>query len=77
MCRSTKKKTAYAKPTAIFAGYEISADGFHPKPELTRAIREFPRPSNITGLRSFYGLCQQVGNFSDQIATALSLLSPL
>ena len=32
---------------------------------------------NVTDLRSFYGLCQQVGNFSDQIAGALVPLSPL
>jgi hypothetical protein len=72
-----KNKTVFAKPTAIFAGYEVSADGFRPNPELTRAIREFPRPTNITDLRSFYGLCQQVGNFSDKISAALNPLSPL
>jgi hypothetical protein len=65
-----KKKTVYANTTANFAGYEISADGFRPNPELARTIREFPRPSNVTDLRSFYGLCQQVGNFSDKIAAA-------
>jgi hypothetical protein len=71
-----KKKTVYANTTVIFAGYEISADGFRPIPELTRAIREFPRPSIVTDLRSFYGLCQQVRNFSDKIAVALAPLSP-
>ncbi len=72
-----KNKTVFAQPTAIFAGYEVSADGFRPNPALTRAISEFPRPANITDLRSFYGLCQQVGNFSDKIAAALAPLSPL
>jgi hypothetical protein len=77
MYHSTRKKTVYANTTAIFAGYEISADGFRPHPELARTIREFPRPSNVTDLRSFYGLCQQVGNFSDKIAAASAPLSPL
>jgi hypothetical protein len=72
-----KNKTVFAKPTAIFAGYKVSADGLRPNPELTRAIREFPWPANITNLRSFYGLCQQVGNFSDKIAAVLALLSQL
>ena len=34
-------------------------------------------PSNITDLRSFFGLCQQVGNFSPKIASTLAPLSPL
>jgi hypothetical protein len=50
-----KSKSVFAQPTAIFAGYEVSADGFRPNPALTRAIREFPRPANITDLRFFYG----------------------
>jgi hypothetical protein len=66
-----KNKTVFAKPTAIFAGYEVSADGFRPNPELTRVIREFLQPTNI------HGLCQQVGNFSDKISAALNPLSPL
>ena len=72
-----RKKTMFAKETAIFAGYVVSTDGFRPNPELMRAIRDFPFPKNVTDLRSFYGLCQQVGNFSDQIAGALVPLSPL
>jgi hypothetical protein len=72
-----KNNTVFAKPTDIFVGYEDSADGFWPNPELTRAIREFPQPANITNLRSFYVLCQQVGNLSDKIAAALAPLSLL
>jgi hypothetical protein len=70
-----KQYKVFAKPTAIFAGYGVSADGFRLNPELTRAIRKFPRPEKITDLRSFYGLCQQVGNLSDKIAAALTPLS--
>lgn len=69
-----KQKTSFAKPTAISAGYEVSTDGFQPNPELTKIIREFPRPSNVTDLQTFCGLCQQVGNFSYQIAAALAPL---
>ena len=60
-----------------FGGYIIDADGFRPDPDLTRAIRLFPKPENVTDLRSFFGLCQQVGSFSDKIAAALDPLSPL
>jgi hypothetical protein len=72
-----RAKTTFAEPTGKFAGYVVSEDGFRPSPDLTRAIREFPQPRNVTDLRSFYGLCQQVSNFSSKIAAALAPLSPL
>ena len=59
-----RKKTTFAENTGVFAGYVVSEHGFCPNPDLTCAIREFPQPSNITDLRPFFGLCQQVGNFS-------------
>lgn len=72
-----RKKMVFANHSVVFAGYVVSENGFCPNPELTRAIREFPRPGNITDLRSFFGLCQQVGNFSIKLAATLAPLSPL
>ena len=72
-----KTEAAFAVEETEFAGYELSIKGYTPSQELTRAIASFPRPLNRTDLRSFSGLCQQVGNFSDKIATALLPLSPL
>ena len=72
-----RAKTTFAEPTCKFAGYVLSEEGFRPIPDLTRDIREFPEPRNVTDLRSFFGLCQQVGNFSSKIATAIAPLSPL
>ncbi|KZS04174.1 Uncharacterized protein APZ42_032919 [Daphnia magna] len=72
-----RKKTVFATHSVVFAGYVVSENGFCPNPELTRAIREFPRPGNITDLRSFFGLCQQVGNFSIKLAATLAPLSPM
>ena len=73
------KKTigAFAVSKLEFAGFELSGEGYGPSKELTRAISQFPRPLNVTDLRSFNGLCQQVGNHSSQIAAALTPLSPL
>jgi hypothetical protein len=70
-------KIVSAQPAVTFRGYVVDADGFRPNQELTRAIRQFPTPGSITDVRSFFGLCQQVGNFSDQLSTALDPLSPL
>jgi hypothetical protein len=67
-------KIVFAQPAVTFGGYVVDANGFRPDPELTR---EFPTPGSITDIRSFFGLCQHVGYFSDQLATALDPLSPL
>ncbi|EFX66601.1 hypothetical protein DAPPUDRAFT_262825 [Daphnia pulex] len=72
-----KKKTVLASLTGVFVGYVVSENGFCPNHALTQAIREFLQPSNLTDLRSFVGLCQQVGNFSTKIAAALVPLAPL
>ena len=73
------KKTigAFAVEEGDFAGYRLNSEGYGPSPELTRAIEEFPRPADKTDLRSFNGLCQQVGLFSNEIATALAPFAPL
>ena len=73
------KKTigAFAAEEGDFAGYRLNSEGYSPSPELTRAIQDFPRPADKTDLRSFNGLCQQVGLFSDEIAEALAPFSPL
>ncbi len=65
-----KNKTVFASHTGVFAGYVVSEHGFCPNHALTQVIREFPQSSNVTDLRSFFGLCQQVGNFSPMIAAA-------
>ena len=70
-------KLAFAQPSAIFGGYAIDSSGFRPNPNLTRAIRDFPVPTNVTDVRSFCGLYQQVGNFSTLLASTLLPLSPL
>ena len=64
-------------PSVKFGGFIVESSGFRPDPELTKAISAFPSPQNFTDLRSFFDLCQQVGNFSSQVAAALSPLSSL
>ena len=71
------RKVQFAQHTVKFGGYVVSENHFKPDPELTDAIRRFPEPKNSTDLRAFFGLCQQVGNFSNRISTALGPLAPL
>ncbi|KZS09590.1 Uncharacterized protein APZ42_026149 [Daphnia magna] len=69
-------KIKFAQPSVLFGGYILSSTGFRPNPELLSAISRFPNPTNITEMRAFHGLCQQMGNFSDNLAAALAPLAP-
>jgi hypothetical protein len=51
-----------------FAGFIVSADGVEPEAEKLRAIQEFPRPRDVSSLRSFLGLAVQLGGFIPDLA---------
>ena len=81
-CRQRKislkrEKFVFAQPKAKYSGYIVGPDGFAADPSLTKAIREFPCPTNITEMRSFLGLANQLSNFTDSISTAMEPLRPL
>ena len=50
---------------------------FAVNPDITKAIRDFPKPTNVTDLRSFFGLANQLANFTSDIAAKLEPLRPL
>ena len=64
-------KFVFAKKTVQFAGFEISDTAVRPCPKMFEAIEKFPRPENLTDLRSWYGLINQV---SYTLATAPIML---
>lgn len=70
-------KLVFAESSVKFGGYIVDSTGFRPNPDVTQAIQQFLSPENITDLRAFFGLCQQVGNFSNHIALELQPLAPL
>ena len=49
--------------TIKFAGHVISHEGVKPDGDKLKALSEFPVPKNITDLRSFIGLANQLGSF--------------
>ena len=51
-----------------FAGFIISDRGTLPDPEKTAAISAFPRPHDVSTVRSFLGLAQQLGFFVPDIS---------
>jgi hypothetical protein len=55
-----KEKFQFAQDTVEFAGYDISTTGYKPPKKIIAAIAEFPTPKNITDIRSWFGLINQV-----------------
>ena len=60
-----------------FAGHQITKDGVKPEPRKIDAIVKFPAPTNITELRSFLGLANQLGMFIPDLAHATQDLRSL
>lgn len=62
------EKCELSKQTVHFLGHIISADGISPDPMKTAAIRDMTEPSNVSQLRSFLGMVNQLGKFIPRLA---------
>ena len=60
-----------------FAGYVLDSNGVAPDPSKVETIVKFPRPTNITELRSFMGMVVQLADFSSEISATAGPLRPL
>ena len=63
-----KSKCKFRQQMVEFLGFTISKDGFYPKEERLFAIKKFAAPSNITELRRFMGMAQQLSKFTTKLA---------
>ena len=72
-----RDKLVFAKTNVKFCGYEVTEFGVKAEPAKVKAISDFPVPCNITDLRSFLGLVNQLAEFSPHIAEAASSLRGL
>ena len=54
------EKFKFAEDHIEFAGFDITLQGYKPPSKILQAIEEFPTPKNITGIRSWFGLVNQV-----------------
>ena len=53
-------KFVFGQDTVEFAGFEITPSSVRPCARYLDAIRNFPTPTNITDIRSWFGLINQV-----------------
>ena len=55
-----KKKSQFGQHEVDFLGFKITMDSIKPNQGYLEAILNFPGPRDITGVRSWFGLIQQV-----------------
>ena len=53
-------KFIFSKKRLEFLGFELNDEGVEPGRELLKSILEFPRPRDISGIRGWFGLVEQV-----------------
>ena len=53
----------FVQPIMDWAGYRVTMDGVEPLPEHLEAIRSYPKPTNLTDMRSFFALEKKVALF--------------
>ena len=74
-----KKKFVFCQKEVDFAGFVISTDSVRPAEKFLEAIKNFPAPKDLTGIRSWFGLVNQVSYAlanSDVMLLFRSLLKP-
>ena len=70
-------KCKFCQTEVTFAGFRLSAQGYQVDHSITDAISKFPKPSNRTDLRSFFGLVNQLSSSTSDVALLLTPLRPL
>ena len=74
-----KKKFQFGSDKVEFLGFIVNEDSVRPSDKFLGAIQDFPRPRDITGIRSWFGLVNQC-NFafsqSDLMLPFRNLLKP-
>ena len=67
--RLKPKKCFLFKPSTLYLGYVVSAEGVKPDPNKVEALRTWHRPCDIKGLRAFLGMASYhrkfIRNFSE------------
>ena len=72
-------KFQFAQREENFAGFRVSETTIEPLPKYLNAIRDFPSPTSITDISSWFGLVTQVANYAqicDIMAPCKPFLSP-
>jgi len=72
-------KFQFCQKEIDFAGFRLSETGIAPLPKYLASIRNFPTPTSITDIRSWFGLVNQVSHYAqlrDLVEPFRKFLSP-
>ena len=72
-------KFKFARDEIEFAGFHITNDSVRPSDKFSKAISEFPTPVNLTDVRSWFGLVNQIAyafSITEVMQPFRSLLKP-
>ena len=61
--RLKSSKCHFVKPQVENLGHVVSAEGLKPNPDKIRAVKEFPIPTNTTGVKAIFGTMQLLPTF--------------
>ena len=75
--RLNKKKCHFMLPEVEYLGHKITSRGLHPSEEKVRALKNAPKPTNVTQLKSFLGLVNYYSKFLPNLSTILAPLYKL
>ena len=57
------EKFNFGRDVVDWAGVRVTQDGIAPLPEHVESIKNFPVPENITDMRSYWALVNQVSHY--------------
>ena len=72
-----RQKCLFMHHSVEYLGHVIDSQGLHPTKEKVRAIREAPRPQNVSELRAFLGILNYYHRFLPNLSMQLAPLHVL
>ena len=71
------KKCQFARCSVLYLGHVITAEGIAPNPEKVDAVKRFPSPTSVKGVRQFLGMASYYRRFIPGFAKIPSPLHAL
>ncbi|KAL2095791.1 hypothetical protein ACEWY4_007939 [Coilia grayii] len=75
--RLKRSKCVFMAPEVEYLGHKISSKGLQPLEKKVQAIKDAPRPQNISELRAYLGMLNYYGRFLPDLASVLAPLHAL
>ena len=72
-----KSKCEFMREAVYFLGYKLSKEGLQPVAEKVRAVKDFPDPQDKNQVRSYLGLINYYGKFTNNLSVILKPLYEL